>query len=208
MSSEYTEQMDSLHRAGLTNVKYDRDERNVFAKKSGAYLGEPLPKGGDGVAETESFKYPILKEGGRKFTKAKLREAPAPVFGGSASTATFGDGLKARLGGRETGFANEGRESVYNGTPYAGKGKKPESSNDIVQRNNALAAQRRRAREAMERARKGKGHVPSSRAELPKSREGFVALAETLKGHGHNIRVNSGSSMSNIRQNFIRRLKL
>jgi hypothetical protein len=210
-SSEYTEQLDSLRRAGIPNAKYDRDERNVFANKSGAYLGEPLPKGGDAVEEPESYKYPLLKEGGRKFTKAKLREAPAPVFGGNASTATFGDGLKARLSGRnEVGFADEGKENVYNGFPYAGgkKSGKVESSNDIVNRNNALAAQRRRAREAMERARKQGRGTPMNRQSLPKTREGFVALAEELKGHGHNIRVNSGSSLPNIRQNFIRRLKL
>jgi hypothetical protein len=220
-SSEYTEQMDSLRQAGLRNIAYSRDERNVFAKKSGAYLGEPLPKGGDAVEEPESYKYPVLKEGGRKFTKAKLREAPAPVFGGNASTATFGDGLKARLnGGIPVGFPDQSKSNIYNGVPYAGgKKKKPvETSNDIVRRNNELAAQRRRAMEAMERARKqGRGKVETkpfkaptqfSRADLPKTRDGFVALAAELKGQGHNIRVNSGSSLANIRQNFIRRLKL
>ena len=229
-SSEHTEQMDSLRQAGLRNIAYSRDERNVFAKKSGAYLGERLPQGGDAVNEPESFKYPVLKEGGRKFTKAKLREAPAPVFGGNASTATFGDGLKARLnGGLDVGFPDQSKSNIYNGVPASGgkKMKKPESSNDIVRRNNELAAQRRRAREAMERARKGRGGVNKvmrpqnykrddeakihryfGREDLPKTREGFVGLAETLRGQGHNIRVNSGSSLSNIRQNFIRRLKL
>jgi hypothetical protein len=181
-----------------------------------------LPKGGEGVEETESFKYPVLKEGGSKFLRAKLREAPTPTFSGGASTATFGDGLKARLGDHHVvGFADEAKSNVYDGTPYAGGKKKserrPETSNDIVRRNNELAAQRRRAKEAMERARRGRGRSDSGEAKihryfgrdsLPDTREGFVSLAKELKGHGHDIRVNSGSSLANIRQNFIRRLKL
>jgi hypothetical protein len=47
-----------------------------------------------------------------------------------------------------------------------------------------------------------------TRKNLPKTREGFVELADKLKGSGHTIRVNSGSSIKNIRANFVRRLNL
>jgi hypothetical protein len=47
-----------------------------------------------------------------------------------------------------------------------------------------------------------------SRSNLPTTREGFVELATKLRGKGHNIRVNSGSQLKNIRQNFIKKLKL
>jgi hypothetical protein len=46
-----------------------------------------------------------------------------------------------------------------------------------------------------------------TRADLPKTVEGFKALAEELKHHGHNIRVGSGK-LTNIRLNFIKRLLL
>jgi hypothetical protein len=47
-----------------------------------------------------------------------------------------------------------------------------------------------------------------TRKNLPKTREGYVELADKLKGSGHTIRVNSGSNLKNIRANFIRRLGL
>ena len=46
------------------------------------------------------------------------------------------------------------------------------------------------------------------RAGLPKTVEGFMELAEKLKGSGHKIRVNPTSKLSSIRQNFIRNLLL
>ena len=51
--------------------------------------------------------------------------------------------------------------------------------------------------------------IPKSRADLPTSREGYVALAKAMKeAGGPSIRVNSGSALENIRLNFIRKLKL
>jgi len=50
--------------------------------------------------------------------------------------------------------------------------------------------------------------IPQSRADLPTTREGYVALAQTMREAGHSIRVNSGSALENIRLNFIRKLKL
>ena len=43
---------------------------------------------------------------------------------------------------------------------------------------------------------------------LPKTVEGFMELAEKLKGSGHSIRVNPTSKLTSIRQNFIRNLML
>jgi len=43
---------------------------------------------------------------------------------------------------------------------------------------------------------------------LPSDRDGYVKLAETLRGQGHKIRVNSGSQLKSIRANFIKKLGL
>jgi hypothetical protein len=57
---------------------------------------------------------------------------------------------------------------------------------------------------------KGEGRArPSSKRDaLPKTREGYIALAEKLRSRGINIRVNSRSSLKSIRANFIRKLGL
>ena len=121
LPSNKAQQLEAVKQAGLKpgQVKFDRDERNAFAKKSGAYMGEVLPPGGDGVVE--SYKYPILKASG--LAQAKLREPPAPIF--SDSGAYIGEGLKKKLGkrkgkGSEVGWEGEARESRYNGVPYPG----------------------------------------------------------------------------------------
>lgn len=54
----------------------------------------------------------------------------------------------------------------------------------------------------------GQSILGLTRKNLPITREGYVELSDKLKGSGHNIRVNSGSSIKNIRANFIRRLGL
>jgi hypothetical protein len=43
---------------------------------------------------------------------------------------------------------------------------------------------------------------------LPTDRDGYVKLAEELRGQGHKIRVNSGSQLKSIRANFIKKLGL
>ena len=53
----------------------------------------------------------------------------------------------------------------------------------------------------------GSGHG-LTRATLPTTRDGYVALASKLRGMGHNIRVNSGSQLKSIRANFIKKLGL
>ena len=50
--------------------------------------------------------------------------------------------------------------------------------------------------------------LPSKQSELPTTREGFVDLARVLRTQGVIVRVNEGSSMANIRKNFIKRLGL
>ena len=53
-----------------------------------------------------------------------------------------------------------------------------------------------------------KGPFGLTKQTLPTTHEGFVQLAEMLRKNGHNIRVNSGAQLKNIRANFIRRLGL
>jgi hypothetical protein len=54
--------------------------------------------------------------------------------------------------------------------------------------------------------------LPTSQSELPKTREGFDALAKVINRtggiNGSNIQVYAGSSVANIRKNFIKRLGL
>lgn len=51
--------------------------------------------------------------------------------------------------------------------------------------------------------------VPTRQSQLPTTREGFVDLAYFLRGaRGMNIKVYTGSTLTNIRKNFIKRLGL
>jgi hypothetical protein len=54
--------------------------------------------------------------------------------------------------------------------------------------------------------------IPTRRSELPTDRQGFAALAQRINAaggiNGTPIRVNDGSSVANIRKNFIKRLNL
>jgi hypothetical protein len=69
------------------------------------------------------------------------------------------------------------------------------------------------AQEGMGKKRRG-GRKPATashgitRDSLPKDREGFVALAEMLRGKGHPVRINKNSTLKSIRANFIRKFKL
>jgi hypothetical protein len=54
----------------------------------------------------------------------------------------------------------------------------------------------------------GSGSSGLTRASLPKTREGFEALAAELRGKGQNVRINKNSQLKNIRANFIRKFKL
>jgi hypothetical protein len=54
----------------------------------------------------------------------------------------------------------------------------------------------------------GKSILGLTKKNLPTTHEGYVKLAEVLRQNGHNIRVNSGAQLKNIRANFIRRLGL
>jgi hypothetical protein len=206
----------------VRDVKYSHDERNDFARNSGAYMGEALPEGGDNV-EMPS-RYPILKASG--MAKAKMRGTAEPMFAGGYTPST----LKKKLGGqRMTGFPAQGRLGVYNGQPeMMGSGiiddvKKHAKKlynmgryaiNPIattVRDAKHLYAQRYTPYNLPKERTWGEyfsGKGKMSRADLPKTREGFVKFAEELKGHGTIIRVNSGSALKNIRQNFIRKLAL
>jgi hypothetical protein len=224
LPSEKAEQLDTLHSRGLKlrDVKYSHDERNDFARKSGAYMGEELPEGGDNV-EMPS-KYPILKASG--MAKAMRRDTAEPTFAGGYTPST----LKKKLGGqRMTGFPAQGKLGVYNGQPeMMGRG----IIDDVKKHAKKLYNMGRYAINPMATAVRDAKHLYAkkytprdlpkertyaeyfsgkgkmSRADLPKTREGFVKLAEELKGHGTIIRVNSGSALKNIRQNFIRKLGL
>lgn len=50
--------------------------------------------------------------------------------------------------------------------------------------------------------------LPTRQSELPTTREGFIDLARVLRSQGIIVRVYEGSTMANIRKNFIKRLGL
>ena len=224
LPSDRATQLESAHRQGLNldQVKYSRDERNVFAKKSGAYMGEELPEGGENVITYN--KYPTLKASG--MAKAMRRETKEPTFAGGYTPSS----LKKKLGAGQnyTGFRDEGKLGVYNGQPKSGggffddvkkEGKKLYNMgryaiNPIatsIRDAKHLYAQRYTPQNLPKERTWGEyfsGKGKMTRADLPKTRDGFVKLAEELKGHGRHIRVNSGSDLKNIRQNFIKKLGL
>jgi len=224
LPAEKAQQLETVQSRGMKvrDVKYSHDERNDFARNSGAYMGEALPEGGDNV-EMPS-RYPILKASG--MAKAMMRGTAEPMFAGGYTPST----LKKKLGGqRMTGFPAQGRLGVYNGQPeMMGSGiidDVKEHAKKLYNMGryaiNPIATTVRDAKHLyaqrytpynLPKERtwgeyfSGKGKM--SRANLPKTREGFVKFAEELKGHGTIIRVNSGSALKNIRQNFIRKLAL
>jgi hypothetical protein len=58
---------------------------------------------------------------------------------------------------------------------------------------------------------KGKGKMMGhglTRAMLPKTREGFIELADELRGKGFPIRINSGSTLASIKANFFKKFAL
>jgi hypothetical protein len=146
---------------GMKNARFDRDVRQAFGDRSGAYLGDPFH--GSTPAE-------MARNGMRKTQVESVRlpvgEAPqaAPTMPDIPAKPVAEAAAKEGMGKRK------------------GRGRKPKFPT--------------------------KSAVSLTRAMLPKDREGFVALAEELRGKGHPIRVNKNSSLKNIRANFIRKFKL
>lgn len=76
-SAVETQQKESLARAGVSNVYYDRDGRQTFGYRSGAFFGEELPSSGPENLETKR-QFNEMKE--TPMTAAHSREAPNPLF--------------------------------------------------------------------------------------------------------------------------------
>lgn len=146
---------------GMKNARFDRDVRQVYGDRSGAYLGDPFP--GSTPAE-------MPRNGMRK---AKVEAARLPVAEPAQAAPAMPDLPAAPVA---EAAAQEGMGK------RKGRGRKPKLPT--------------------------KSAVALSRASLPKDREGFVALAEELRGKGHPIRVNKNSNLKSIRANFIRKFKL
>jgi hypothetical protein len=140
----------------MNSVRFDRDVRQVFGDRSGAYFGQPFPGS-----------TPEVRNGMRK---AKIEKARLPVAPPAQATPVMAD-LPAA--------------PVAAAAAQEGMGKK-----------------RRGGRKAAPAAH------GITRDSLPKDREGFVALAEMLRGKGHPVRINKNSTLKSIRANFIRKFKL
>jgi hypothetical protein len=146
---------------GMAGARFDRDVRNAFGDRSGAYLGEPF------VGSTPEE---APRNGMRK---SKVENARLPVAPPTQAAPTMPDLPAAPV---EDAAAAEGMGR------RKGRGRKPKLPTKSVS--------------------------GLTRATLPKDREGFVALAEDLRGKGHPIRVNKNSNLKSIRANFIRKFNL
>ena len=213
-------------------VRFDRDTRPAFGNRQGAYLGEqigqqvplapvPIPVTPDGQLIKPGSGYvrptfPRISKDRMPTNELKPRkEAPLPMFQDSAKGIFSAPRLripKADLPADDTA-----REGVAYGR---GKSLKERLSDGKMKGGFPLLSRGRMVKLSDTDARlNGREYVPEgsvvsksvsglTRATLPKAREGFMELAEKLKGQGHNIRVNSGSQLKNIRANFIRKLSL
>ncbi|NDD53235.1 hypothetical protein EBZ39_05075 [bacterium] len=167
---------------GMKNARFDRDVRQAFGDRSGAYLGDPFP--GSTPAE-------MPRNGMRK---AKVEAARLPVAEPVQAAPAMPDLPDAPVA---EAAAQEGMGK------RKGRGRKPKLPTKTKGGFIPLVTAAARILPLL----LGNGQS-LTRASLPKDREGFVALAEELRGKGHPIRVNKNSSLKSIRANFIRKFKL
>jgi hypothetical protein len=176
-----------LHKVSPQQVKFDRDEVNTFGKKAGAYIGEKLPENSKNPNAPFARTLRDLKDNGMK----PLAAPPTPSFV-SNPVSNPNPVASASL-----------MPPTAVVPPVAGKGRKRtikwvKASERALEKYTGFD----HGKETVENG------IPKSRAELPTSREGYVALANYMTKLGHHMRVNKDSNIKNIRLNFIRKLKL
>jgi len=196
---------------------FDEDERQVFGFNSGMFF----PRNGRG--EDEYFGE----------AEAQSQGAPSFVFGGpdqrrghrnreSSSVAQAStDRVRGRFDPDTQGFNLDVAPprvpydfAAINDPPPIDAQSVPSSRRSIASdRSPPMASPRARARrgisEAAAQVMAASNPLPTRQSDLPETREEFAALAERIKAAGGpSIKVYEGSSVANIRRNFIKRLGL
>jgi hypothetical protein len=166
-----------------------------------------------------------LKEKNARAAKLAKRRAEAAEAEDSSKAASMGRFLKLQESGRKATakeLAMDARRATYGIRPFGEMMEEREGAfgeevkGRVAKRKEAAAAKKpsapkgkshTMARDEATAEGRGKAHG-ITRASLPKTREGYMQLAQELKGMGHTMRINKDSKLSSIRQNFIRKLGL
>jgi hypothetical protein len=208
-------------------VRFDRDTRPAFGNRQGAYLGEqignqvglapvpiPVTPGGQLIKPGSGYVRPtfprISKERMPTNELKPRKEAPLPMFQDSAKGIFSAPRL--RIPKADLPSDDPARKGVAYGRGKSLKERLADAKSKYPINIRGADTTARIPEQTQIDEQRAKMREPLlsglTRATLPKTREGFMELAEKLKGQGHNIRVNSGSQLKNIRANFIRKLSL
>lgn len=169
-------------RAAAAVDRFDRDQRQQFGARQGAYLGEALPEPA-GAAQVNPMRRRMPDAGLRP-----LAEAAQPVFAAQAAPPALPPGALEQIrAARQQAEALAAQARAARGPVVQGQGRK-----------------------VMRPMKKGGAKSATlTRSTLPTTRDGFVSLAAELRKKGTaDIRINSGSQLKSIRANFIKRLGL
>jgi hypothetical protein len=173
-----------------SRAKFDVDRRIRFGDSQGAYLGESI---GESVP-LQPVPVPVLPDGSLVKPDSGYTRPTFPRFRQAKEKPSNDMSVKA--------FARETLPPVFQNSKAP-----PQLGIFSAKRMGIPKVVLPQPRKVFSYSG-GASILGLTRKNLPKTREGYVELADKLKGSGHNIRVNSGSSMKNIRANFIRRLGL
>jgi hypothetical protein len=173
-----------------SKTKFDVDRRIRFGDSQGAYLGENF---GDSVP-LQPVPVPVLPDGALVRPGSGYTRPTFPRFRQAKEKPNNDMSVKA--------FTREPQPAVFQNSKAP-----PQLGIFAAKRIGIPKAVLPQPRKVFSYTG-GKSILGLTRKNLPTTREGYVELADKLKGSGHTIRVNSGSSMKNIRANFIRRLGL
>lgn len=173
-----------------SKAKFDVDRRIRFGDSQGAYLGESI---GESVP-LQPVPVPVLPDGAYVRPGSGYTRPTFPRFRQVKEKPTNDMSVKA--------FSREAQPAVFQNSKAP-----PQLGIFAAKRLGIPKAVLPQPRKVFSYSG-GASILGLTRKNLPKTREEYVELADKLKGSGHTIRVNSGSSIKNIRANFIRRLGL
>jgi hypothetical protein len=207
---------------------FTEDDRQRFGYGAGDWFGAP-PQGGReapaflgedrpalpvlGAVEEPPVPRatPSVRSRASNAPSAEIRGVYDPVLGARGVEVVRPASVRSRASARSVGRVRETFRARNVGTPAASR--VPGSRRVFAQGREvppppSVAPSRASRRSEVPAA----GGLPSRQAELPTSREGFVALAERINQSGgldgKPIRVYSSGTLESIRRNFIRRLGL
>jgi hypothetical protein len=217
-------------------VHFDRDQRTVFGDRSGAYFMEgpagdyPSDTGMEKANPSNIFRKPLDN------TLQPQAQAPLPVFpqGTPDAEASQIDAMATQMQGqgkpkkwiqgvaesmKKGAFTKQALKAHMTPEKFADEVLAHPDKYSLITRRRAQFLKNIRHSGPKSAPKKVGGAKPTaapsapkshglSRASLPKTREGYMELAEKLKGMGQNLRINKNSKLASIRQNFIRKLGL